>query len=71
MDTANLQVILTEFLDEIQDLRANVRLLNAALDEAGVKNSMADESDLKEIYLREEALEMLNIRKHILSLKDE
>jgi hypothetical protein len=71
MDTASLQVILTEFLDEIQDLRANVRLLNAALDTAGVKISMADASDLKGIYLREESQKLLKIRKHIIGLKDE
>jgi hypothetical protein len=73
MDTANLKNLLTELFDEIQDLRANQRLLNHALEKAGLKMSIADASDLKQIFLKEaESGVTVNvIRKRIEKLGEE
>jgi hypothetical protein len=70
MRTVDLQDILSELLGEIQDLRANQKVLSSALEKSGVKISHYDAGDLKGICLQEAIKETEYIRKSISRLDD-
>jgi hypothetical protein len=70
MKTGSLQDILSEFLGEIQDLRANQKVLSGALGKAGAKISLADAADFKGLFLQEAKKDTEFIQKRIDSLGD-
>jgi hypothetical protein len=53
MRAARVQDVLSGLLHEIQELRANQKVLRAALENASVKLFLADARDLKERYLQD------------------
>lgn len=66
MDIAAVQDILSELVSEIEDLRANQKLLSET---SGTKLSMADAVDIKALLLQDVQRETEHLHKLINELK--